>query len=207
MLGVPTWCMLWVEWSLQQIFSNIRHQHQACESTTLALPRQDSARKCLGVGGGPAFSGGWVRYMLQRFWKHMEAYFTWDHYLRKLVRIHQSRHTSPIRTFSHPRIPWANAHGLDPWQCPSDTLILCMDPQGPVKLQLCPPFASICAVSLVPHPLNLAQNPPTNIRLYKVWFSYYFAQCSCDSVPCYILCTSYTASSLCHSIVCRTILL
>ena len=165
MLGVPTWCMLWVEWSLQQIFSNIRHQHQACESTTLALPRQDSARKCLGVGGGPAFSGGWVRYMLQRFWKHMGAYFTWDHYLRKLVRIHQSRHTSPIRTFSHPRIPWANAHGLDPWQCPSDTLILCMDPQGPVKLQLCPPFASICAVSLVPHPRNFALNPPTNIRL------------------------------------------
>ena len=40
-----------------------------------------------------------------------------------------------------------------------------MDPQGPVKFQLCPPFASICAVSLVPHPLNLALNPPTNTRL------------------------------------------
>ena len=115
MLGVPPWCMLWVEWSLQQIFSNIRHQHQACESTTLALPRQDSARNMFGCGWRPrVLRGGGSDRCFKDFWKHMGAYFTWDHYLRKLVRIHQSRHTSPIRTFSHPRIPWAKRSWIRP---------------------------------------------------------------------------------------------
>ena len=148
---------------IQQIFSNILTPTPSMWVNNSSFAPTRLCKKMFGCGWQPRVLRG---VGLIDASKILEAYgsifYMGPWYIRKLVRIHQSRHTLPIRTFSHPRIPWANAHGLDPWQCPSDTLILCMDPQGPVKLQLCP---SICAVSLVPHPLNLALNPPTNIRL------------------------------------------